>query len=74
MIDIKLFPNSTRRCVVALGKKTDKFFTPSFPLTIIVDSAIQIISRILVHPILVDTVERVVGYLTLDFMEVCHAY
>ena len=51
----ELFTNSTRRNIVELGWKTNKFFPPILPLTILFDSTFQKISRILVHPILVDT-------------------
>ena len=55
------FPNSTRQYVVALDWKKDNFYPPIFPLTILFDSSIYIIYRVLVHPNLVDTEERVVS-------------
>ena len=51
----EIFPDSARRYIVALSWKTETFYPPIFPLTILIDSAIQVISRILVHQSLVDT-------------------
>ena len=46
-------PNFPGRCVIALGWHIDEFFPPSFPLNIVCNSAIQMVSWILVQPILV---------------------
>ena len=66
----KFSPGFSRRCVVALGRQTDKLIPPSFSRTILCDSNIQMVSSILVHPILVDPKEHVVSSLEEDFWEV----
>ena len=57
----KQFTNKSRWYVVALGWQSDKFSPPIFPLTILLDSSIQVSTGILVHQILVETEERIVG-------------
>ena len=52
------------------GLANIQLFLPILPVTILFDSSIQIISRILVHSILVDLVERVVSSLEADLREV----
>ena len=47
--------------VIALSSQIEDFSPPSLPLTILCDSAIQMVSWILVHPIMVDPKEHVVG-------------
>ena len=49
------------RYVVSLGWHTYELFKPIFTLTILCDYAIQIVSWVLVHPILVYHKEHVVG-------------
>ena len=66
-------PDPARRYVVTLGWQTYKFFSPSFPLNILVDTYIQVGTSILVHPVLVDTEERVVSSHEADPGEVVHA-
>ena len=48
-----------------------KIYLPILPLDILFYSAIQIVSRILLHPILVDFKERIVGCLEADLGVVC---
>ena len=43
------------RCVITLGRKTKKS-PPHLPLNVFRYSSIQVVSSILVHPILVDTI------------------
>ena len=62
----KHFPKFSGMCVVALVRNTYKYFSPILPLTILCDSAIQMVSRSLVHPILVDPKKHVVGSLESD--------
>ena len=64
---------TTIRYVVALCWKTDKFYSPIFTLTVLLDSAIQASSRILVLPIFVDMKECVVGCLEADLRVVVGA-
>ena len=59
----KLSPDSTRQCIVSLVWQTDLFPPPSFPLTVLFDYPIQMVCRILVHPIMLDPIEHVSGYL-----------
>ena len=56
----------------SIGLENRQVFPPIFPLTILFGSTIQIISRILVYPILVDPIELVVSSLEEDFREVFH--
>ena len=44
---------------------------PNLPLTVLFDSAFQMIYNILVHPILVEPVERVISLLEANSGEVC---
>ena len=62
----ELSPDFTRRHVILLGCRKYKVSLPILPLTILFDYTIQMISRILMHPILVDTKERVVFWLEAD--------
>ena len=52
----KSLPNFPGRCVVALVRNTNEFFPTCLPLIVFKDSYIQVVSLILVHPILVDTI------------------
>ena len=70
MVWDKIFPDTARQYVVELGWKTDKFFPPILPLTILIYSSIQVDTRISVHPILVDTEEFVIGDPEEDLEEV----
>ena len=54
------FTDTDRRYVVMLVWQKDKFSPLRFTLTILVDPYIQVNTGILVHPILVDTEERVI--------------
>ena len=58
------------RCRIGLENR--QVFPPSLPLTTLFDSAIQMISMILVHQILVDPKARVVGCLEAEFGVVYH--
>ena len=53
-----------------IGLANKNYFSPSLPLTIILDPDIQMVSRILVHPILVELIYHVVRYLEAGFQEV----
>ena len=57
-----------------IGLANRKYFSPCLPLTIILDSDIQMVSRILVHPIRVELIYHVVRYLEAGFQEVCHTF
>ena len=57
----KSLPNFPGRCVIALGRHTNKFFPSQFPITFFRYSSIQVVSWILVHPILADAIYHVVG-------------
>ena len=57
----KYSPEFSEWYAVVLGWHTDDFFSFSLPLTILCGSAIQIVSWILLHPILVEPKEHVVG-------------
>ena len=59
----EIFTEMDRRYVVAFGWQIDKCFPPILPVTTLVNSFIQASSGILVHPILVDTEERIIGCL-----------
>ena len=52
----KYLPNFPGRCVIALGWQKNKFFPPHLTLTVFRYSSIQVVSWILVHPILVDAI------------------
>ena len=52
----RYLPDFPRRCVIALGWHKNTFLPPRLPLTIFHDSPMQVVSWILVHPILVDTI------------------
>ena len=67
----KTQPEQTARLSVGFANK--KVFPPSLPLNILFDSAIQMIYRIRVNPILVYARERIIGSLKADFGEVCNA-
>ena len=69
----KIFPNPDKPYVLALGWQKDNFFPPSLPLIILVDPAIQVSTGILVHPILVETEERIGGGHEAEPGEVGHA-
>ena len=69
-----VFTNLTRRYVISLGWKTEKFSSPILPLTILVDYTIHMIYSILVHSILLDTKEQVVGCLEADLKVVFCAF
>ena len=56
----KSLPDFPGRFVLALGRHTNEFFPPCLPLTVLLDSSIQVASLILVHPILVDAIKNVV--------------
>ena len=47
--------------IIALGGHTNQIFPSFLPLTILVNSTIQMSDRILVQPILVDTKELIMG-------------
>ena len=55
----KPFSGTDRRYVIALDGKTKKFLPSCLPLTILVDSSIQVYTRIFMHPILIDDEECV---------------
>ena len=57
----KYLPKFPRRCAIELGWHTNKFFLPRLPPTVFSYFFIQVVSCILVHPILVDTIYHVVG-------------
>ena len=52
-----------------MGRQTEKSFTDILSLTILCDSAMHMVSMILVHPIMVDSKEHVVGSLEAEFQE-----
>ena len=52
----KSLPGFPGRCVVSLGWHTNEFFPPCLPLNAFRNSYIQVVSLVLVHPILVDTI------------------
>ena len=56
----KSLPEFSRRCVIALGRQTKKFFLTRLPLTVFRYSSMQVVSWILVHPILVDAILHLV--------------
>ena len=68
-IETKKITDLAKRCVVAFVWKKDNFVPPSLPLTILFDSTIKMISRIVMYPILKDPIERNVGSLEADFGE-----
>ena len=57
----KSLPGFPGRCVLALGRHTTEFFPQCLPLTVFRNSSIHVVSWILVHPILVDTIYHVVS-------------
>ena len=66
----KYVPDFPRRCVLALGWHTNKFFPLCLLLIVFRDSFIQVVSCILVHPILVDSIYHIVGAKEVDVWEV----
>ena len=57
----KLLPDPAMRYVTALGRKINYLFKSLLPLTILFNQPIQVCARILVHPILVNAGEHVIG-------------
>ena len=57
----------------SIGLSNRQGFPPSLLLTTLFDSVIQMVSSILMHPILVDPIEHNIGSLEEDVWEVCHA-
>ena len=66
----KSIPDSPRRYVIALGRHTNNFFPPHLPLSVFCYSSIQVVSLVLVHPILVDTIYHAFGAKEADVWEV----
>ena len=57
----KLLPFPYRKYVIALGGQTNYLFPSLLPLIILFNTAIHMCSRILMHPILVNAEELVIG-------------
>ena len=55
------FNNPAIQYIIDLGGETNSFFPLHLSLTILVNSSIQVCARILVHPILIDAEERIIG-------------
>ena len=64
------FPDPARQYVVALGGQTNNFFSSRLPLTILVDSSIQVDTGILVRPILINAEKRIDGGCEADSGEI----